>query len=101
MENAQPNPLAQSTSGGSSRKIRIKYEELSAKYANQVVLNGSADEIYLDFSSGPVPDPQSGESMIPIHTRIAMSHGAARRLLAALQQTLMRVQPKAKAKTGS
>lgn len=75
----------------SSKKIKIKYEDLSAKYANQVVLNGSAEEIYLDFSSGPVPDPNTGESLIPIHTRIAMSHGAARRLLAALQQSLKRI----------
>lgn len=74
-----------------SKKIKIKYEDLSAKYANQVVLNGSAEEIYLDFSSGPVPDPNTGESLIPIHTRIAMSHGAARRLLAALQQSLKRI----------
>lgn len=79
------------TSAPASKRIKIKYEDLSAKYANQVVLNGSAEEIYLDFSSGPVPDPNTGESLIPIHTRIAMSHGAARRLLAALQQTMKRV----------
>lgn len=78
--------------GSNSKRIKIKYEDLSAKYANQVVLNGSAEEIYLDFSSGPVPDPNTGESLIPIHTRIAMSHGGARRLLAALQQTVKRVE---------
>ncbi len=75
-----------------ARKIKIKYDELSARYANQVVLNGSAEEIYLDFSSGAIPDPSSGESVIPIHTRIAMTHAAARRLLGALQQTLAKTQ---------
>lgn len=75
-----------------AKRIRIKYDEMSARYANQVVLNGTAEEILLDFSSGPVPDPVTGESLIPIHTRIAMSHGGARRLLAALQQSLKRIE---------
>lgn len=81
-----------------TRKIKIKYDELSARYANQVVLNGSAEEIYLDFSSGAIPDPNTGESVIPIHTRIAMTHAAARRLLGALQQTLSRTQAAVDAK---
>jgi hypothetical protein len=75
----------------SAKRIRVKYEDHTARYSNQVVLNGSAEEVFLDFSSGPIPDPASGESIIPIHTRIAMSHGAARRLVAALQQTLKRI----------
>ncbi|WFB34615.1 DUF3467 domain-containing protein [Kiritimatiellota bacterium B12222] len=74
-----------------SKRIRVKYEDHTARYANQVVLNGSAEEIFLDFSSGPLPDPATGESVIPIHTRIAMSHSAARRLVSALQQTLKRI----------
>ncbi|MFQ3670061.1 MAG: DUF3467 domain-containing protein [Verrucomicrobiia bacterium] len=74
----------------SSIKLKVKYEELSAKYANQVVLNASAEEIYLDFSSGVIPDPATGEHTMPIHTRIAMSHNAARRLSQALQQALSR-----------
>jgi len=73
------------------RKIKVKYEKYSAKYANQTVLSGSQDEVFLDFSSGPVPDSATGESLIPIHTRIAMSPAAARRLMAALQQTLKRI----------
>ncbi len=83
-----------------TRKIKIKYDELSARYANQVVINGSAEEIYLDFSSGAIPDPNTGESVIPIHTRIAMTHNAAKRLLGALQQTLTRTQAAADAKAG-
>ncbi|MET0261886.1 MAG: DUF3467 domain-containing protein [Rariglobus sp.] len=74
------------------RKLRIKYEEYSARYANQTILSGSTDEVFLDFSSGPVPDAATGESLVPIHTRIAMSHAGARRLLTALQQTLKRIE---------
>lgn len=86
--------MSQSTPADSSqpRKLRIKYEEYSARYANQTILSGSSDEVFLDFSSGPVPDAATGESLVPIHTRIAMSHAGARRLLAALQQTLKRIE---------
>jgi len=72
--------------------MKIKYLEYSAQYANQTVINGSADELFIDFSSGPVPDAETGQTIIPIHTRIAMSHASGRRLLAALQQSLNRVE---------
>jgi hypothetical protein len=75
-----------------ARKLRLKYEEYSARYANQTILSGSADEVMLDFSSGPVPDAATGESIVPVHTRIAMTPAGARRLLAALQQTLKRIE---------
>lgn len=75
-----------------ARKIRLKYEEYSARYASQTILSGSLNEVFLDFSSGPVPDGATGESLVPVHTRIAMSPDGARRLLAALQQTLKRIE---------
>lgn len=72
----------------SRKTIRVKYDELSAKYANQVLLNGTNEELFLDFSSGAVPDPETGELIVPVHTRIAMNPAAARRLHAALEQSL-------------
>jgi uncharacterized lipoprotein YmbA len=92
MNNRMSKP--ENAAGQQSVKLKVKYEELSAKYANQVVLNASAEEIYLDFSSGVIPDPATGEHTMPIHTRIAMSHNAARRLSQALQQALTRSAPK-------
>jgi hypothetical protein len=80
------------TEPGSTRKIRVKYEKFEAQYANQTVLSGSGEEVFLDFSSGPVPDASTGEMLLPIHTRIAMTTAGARRLLAALQQTLKRAE---------
>lgn len=74
------------------RRIRIKYEDYTARYANQAILSGSPGEVFLDFSSGPVPDAATGESIMPVHTRIAMSQAGARRLLSALQQTLKRIE---------
>ncbi len=88
---AQSNP----TDSNQQRKIKVKYDEYSARYANQTVITGSTDEVFLDFSSGPVPDSGTGESLLPIHTRIAMSPAGARRLLAALQQTLKRIESNA------
>lgn len=74
----------------SAQRIRVKYEELSAVYASQVILNSTGEELFLDFSSGVITDPASKESLLPIHTRIAMSGSGARRLLTALQQLLNR-----------
>ncbi len=71
-------------------RIRVEYEDKKALYANQVILNGSPEELFLDFSSGPIQDPETGETLVPVHTRIAMSPAAARRLMAALQQSLRR-----------
>ena len=82
----------QKTQSPRPQRIKVKYEDTAVRYANQVMLNGSAEELFLEFSSGPVPDPATGESIVPVHTRIAMTPGSARRLLAALQQTLKRVE---------
>jgi hypothetical protein len=78
------------TENASSKKIRIKYEKREALFANQVILNGTPEELFLDFSSGPTQDAESGETVVPIHTRIAMTPAGARRLLAALQQSFQR-----------
>ena len=74
----------------SKQKIRVSYDTREALYANQVILNGSPEELFLDFSSGPIQDPDTGETIVPVHTRIAMSPPAARRLLSALQQSIQR-----------
>ena len=34
--------------------LQIRYDETNAKYANQVLLNTTAEEVYLDFSPGIV-----------------------------------------------
>ncbi|MGE9291065.1 MAG: DUF3467 domain-containing protein [Puniceicoccales bacterium] len=95
MENNNRETNRPITSSNSGKKVRLQYEEHSAKYASQVVLNGTKEEVFLDFSSGPIPG-NNAETIVPIHTRIAMSHSAARRLLSALQQTLVRSQAKPK-----
>ena len=75
-----------------SRRIKFEYLDPTARYSNQAIINSSGDEIFIDFSSGKLPDDGSGQSVLPIHTRIAMSPAGAKRLLAALQQSLNRVE---------
>lgn len=73
-----------------TKTIRVKYDHTHALFANQVLLKGSSEEVVLDFSSGPVADPDSGETVVPVHTRVAMTPQGARRLLSALKQALQR-----------
>lgn len=60
-------------------RLQVKYEDMTARYANQIVLTAGQEEVFLDFSSGVIPDQGGGVSVLPIHTRIAMPHGALQR----------------------
>lgn len=74
-----------------TRQLRIKYDESKAVYASQALVQANLEEIIIDFSSGILQDPSgSGAAVMPIHTRIAMSHAGAQRLLSALTQTLQK-----------
>ena len=40
--------------------LQIRYEDMTGRYANQVMLNTTAEECYLDFSSGVIVDRATG-----------------------------------------
>lgn len=65
---------------------------MSARYANQVLLNTTAEEVYLDFSPGVVMDRAMGGAVLPIHTRIVMTPTGMLRLYQALAQALQNYQ---------
>ena len=69
-------------------KLKVRYEDMAAQYASQVILNTTREEFLLDFSSGVVPDPNTGEPCVPVHTRIAMSLNGAKRLHSLLGQAI-------------
>ena len=69
-------------------KLKVRYEDMAAQYASQVILNTTKEEFLLDFSSGVVPDPNTGDPCVPVHTRIAMSMSGARRLHSLLGKAL-------------
>jgi len=74
-----------------TRQLRIKYDQSMASYASQALVQATAEEVIIDFSSGIIQDPSGqGGAVMPIHTRIAMSHAAAQRLLGALTQTFQK-----------
>lgn len=75
---------------GEKQKLKVKYEQTTAHYANQFLVNTTAEEVFLDLSSGAVTDPSSGDSVVPIHSRIAMSYAGARRLSQILAQAVQR-----------
>ena len=71
------------------QNLHIRYDDTLARYATQVALNVSEEDVVLNFSSGLMPDASNpGEAYLPIHTRIAMSHNNAKKLAALLAQAL-------------
>jgi hypothetical protein len=66
--------------------IQVKYEDFTARYSNHVLVSMGAEEVYLDFTSGVVPD-RPGASVMPIHTRIVMTPSGIVRLTQLLTQT--------------
>ncbi len=82
-----------SSGDGRSGRLGVRYDEFLARYANQVALRTTPEEVYLEFSSGVIQDPSTGAPIMPVHTRIAMTHSGARRLAELLTQTLSQAQP--------
>jgi Protein of unknown function (DUF3467) len=80
------NPPAQQ-----SLNIQLKYDDLTARYANHVLVSVGNEEVYLDFTSGIVAD-RPGTSVMPIHTRIAMTPAGVVRLAQLLAQTTQNFQ---------
>ena len=82
MSNQNPNP---------SHSIQVRYEDFTARFANHALVNVGAEEVYIDFTSGIVPD-RPGQSLMPIHTRIAMTPSGVVRLAQLLAQTVQNFQ---------
>lgn len=63
-----------------TQQIKVRYTETSALYASQFIVNTSGEDLTINFSSGPITDPASNETILPVHTRMAMTMNGARRL---------------------
>lgn len=68
--------------------LQIKYDDLSVRYANQALCNTTAEECYIEFSSGIITDRANNTSVMPIHTRIVMTPMGMLRLYQLLGQAL-------------
>jgi hypothetical protein len=80
--------MSNDTKEAKTQNIKVRYNETSALYASQFIINTTAEDLTVNFSSGALSDPGSGETILPIHTRIAMSPEGARRLQGILAQVL-------------
>lgn len=72
--------------------VKVRYEETQALFASQFMINASEEDIVINFSSGHISDPNTGESLLPIHTRIALTPGATIRLVNTLTQVINNMQ---------
>lgn len=72
--------------------LQIRYEDMTARYANEVMLNTTAQECYFDFSSGLIIDRNAGGAILPIHTRIVMTPTSMLKMYQLMQQSLQNYQ---------
>ncbi len=70
------------------QQVKVRYNETSSLYASQFIINSSAEDVTINFSSGALSDPASGETVLPIHTRITMTRAGVQRLQAVLANML-------------
>lgn len=78
-ETSQASPQA-SSAPQQQQRYHLNYETLTAVFADHVVLNATSGGLIFDFASCTVADPNSGDSTVPIHTRIAMTNNGAAQL---------------------
>ncbi len=66
--------------------LDVRYGQQAALYSSQFMLNAGVEEVTLECSSGiEVTDDQT---VVPVHTRLAMTWGGVERLHALLKETL-------------
>jgi hypothetical protein len=70
------------------QQVKVRYNETSALFASQFIINTTNEDLTINFSSGAITDPASGESVMPVHTRMAMTLSGAQRLHAVLGSIL-------------
>lgn len=71
-----------------NQNFQLRYDETTAKYATQAVLNVTDEDVIINFASGLITENNNKQGILPIHTRIAMSHSNALRLAMLLNQAL-------------
>ena len=69
------------------QKLDIRYGQQPALYTSQFMINAGVEEVTLDCMSG-VEAGVTGNTVVPVHTKLALSWGAAERLASLLNQAL-------------
>ena len=68
--------------------VRLRYDSMETTFASQFIVNASREEIILNLSPGYIAEPGSGDRLLPIQTRIAMTPQGAARLAKTLDTVL-------------
>lgn len=76
---------------GAEQQVRITLDDtgLEASYSNFCRVTGTPEEIIVDFALNPSPYGRQDQT-IKVGQRLVMNQFTAKRLFAALQQTIMR-----------
>lgn len=76
---------------GEQAQIRITLDEadVDASYSNFCRVTGTPEEVIIDFALNPNPFSRQDQT-VKVSRRLVMNHFTAKRLFAALQQTIMR-----------
>jgi len=76
---------------GEGRQIRITLDDkdVDASYSNFCRVTGSPEEVIVDFSLNPNPFSREDQT-VKVDKRLVLNYYTAKRLFAALQQTIMR-----------
>ena len=70
-------------------KITLDDKDVTALYANFCRVTGTPEEVIVDFALNPNPFSQQDQN-VKVDNRLVLNHYTAKRLYAALQQTIMR-----------
>jgi len=78
-------------SGEAQQQIRITLEDkdVEAAYSNFCRVTGTPEEVVIDFALNPNPFSRQDQK-VKVDKRLVLNHYTAKRLYAALQQTIMR-----------
>ncbi len=76
---------------GEGRQVRITLDDknLEASYSNFCRVTGSPEEVIIDFALNPNPFSREDQT-VKIDRRLVLNYYTAKRLFAALQQTIIR-----------
>ena len=74
---------------GAQVKITLDDSSVKASYSNFCRVTGTPEEVLIDFALNPNPFARVDQN-VTVDRRLVLNHYTAKRLLAALQQTIMR-----------
>lgn len=84
--------VTEKAGAGDGPQVRITLDEtgVDAAYSNFCRVTGTPEEVIIDFALNPNPFSQQEEQQVKIDKRLVLNQFTAKRLFAALQQTILR-----------